>query len=110
MHLISSDGVNWKKSNPFYTGFDTSAGPAAIAFNQTLYVFYRDPDGNGILYIQSTDGIAFSPVPDAYTGLNGDHEPTIAAKDQSGMCLICVDASTRFKTNNGIMRAVIKPW
>lgn len=111
MHLISSDGVNWQKSNAFYTGFDTSAGPAAIVFNQILYVFYRDSDGNGMLYIQSTDGIAFSPVPVGYTGLNGDHEPAIAAAaDHSGMCLACVDASTRLKTNNGIMRAVIKPW
>jgi hypothetical protein len=111
MHLTSRDGIKWDRAEPFYTGFNTSAGPASVVAKKNrrqemLYVFFRDGSGNGILYLQSADGEKFTPAPCWYIGLNCDYQPRIAATtDETGMCLACID-----RGGNGIMRAVFTPW
>ena len=111
MHLTSADGIKWLEAAPFYTGFNTSQGPASVVArvnkgNERLYVFFRDGSGNGILYLQSDDGKNFKPAPSWYIGLNCDYTPRVAATtDETGLCLACIDAG-----GNGIMRAVFPEW
>lgn len=57
MCMTSSNGTEW--STPSYLGFDTSAGPCALAFQDRIQMSYRDPNGNGILYQDSPDGTHF---------------------------------------------------
>jgi hypothetical protein len=102
LHVSSPDGVNW--SGDSYIGYNTSAGPRAIALSdELLHVFYRDGSGNGILHDASPDGASFAPwpsPPNCYIGLNCNGEPATAALNKT-LCVVAMDAE-----GNGIMRAV----
>lgn len=106
LHITSTDGINWTPVSSWYTGFNSSSGPAPIVYNDVLYVFFRDGSGNGILFIESTDGLSWKPGANWYIGLNCDGQPSITlTPDGKKLCLVCVDAGG----DNGIMRSVLSP-
>lgn len=91
------DGQSW------YIGFNTSGSPTAVVVAEKLWIYYRDPDGNGILRVVSDDGINFYAPPLSYIGLNCDESPA-AALGENGQDVIitCKDHD-----GTGIMFSII---
>jgi len=74
-------------------------------FENQLWVYFREANGNGILCIRSEDGDSFVAAPGWNIGLNCDGCPRIAsAGDVTGQCLVATD-----RGGNGIMRAAWLP-
>ena len=69
--LVSTDGVHWSAGSP--VGFSTSGGVCAIVYQNTLNVFFRDPNGGGVLQIFSIDGSTWTRTVDL-----SDHYPLFA--------------------------------
>jgi hypothetical protein len=79
-HRSSADGRSWKQEPDL--NISTSAGPTAIEYDGRLWLFYRDPDGNGVFCTSSSDGISFQSEQESYFGFDtrAEFSATIAGE------------------------------
>ncbi len=100
LHMVSDDGVHYRRADVYHPDITTSAGPCPLVYRGNLLLLFRDGTGNGVLYSISADGTQFTNPPDWYLGLNIDNEPSAAVLGDH-LCILGRDPG-----GNGVMSQV----
>jgi hypothetical protein len=83
--------------NVGYTGWNTSAPPCVVAFNNLFHIFFQDHNGRGIMHLTSPDGITWSEPASFFTGFTTTAGPCAVVYD--GLLYVFF----RDGTGNGIL-------
>jgi hypothetical protein len=75
LHIIAPSGAgDWGRVANWYSGADASNGPEAVVAKDRLHLFFRDPNGNGIMHRESTTGDDWGPID--YIGIDCEGKPS----------------------------------
>lgn len=99
---LYKSGADTDQWLPGDTGYMTSGSPCPVVDDKNiLHVFYRDPDGNGVMHIRTSDGMNWETGSPAYIGINCRIQPSATLIDGT-VCVACVDGDGK-----GIMYAAL---
>lgn len=99
--MESTDGITWSAKDSQGKDFTSSGGVCPVVYQNTLFVFCRDPNGNQICYHKWSNRWSERK----WTHIDTRHDISAAVLDNQ-LCIVSIDAGA--KSPQGLMRALTR--